>query len=137
MRFRNLITATLGCLLALGASASPKLGDPCPLQGTRLPLGKDAFLDLSIEDKAIQAHLVDAANRLIEIPVASVTLVVEDPGHRQNKWRAVLLPVSPFRLSSPRLFFGPNTFRAKIIVQFEDRSPMASARTRVNLDNAS
>lgn len=136
MYLRHLLTA-FGCLLALAASASPKVGDLCPFQGTRLPLGKDAFLDLSIEDQTIQAHLVDAANRLIAIPVASVTLVVEDPGHRQNKWRAVLLPISPFRLSSPRLFFGPNTFRAKIIVLFDHRAPVTFARTRVNLDNAS
>lgn len=106
----------------------------CPYQGTLLRLGDDQFLELSIEDKRLHAHCVDAEGKLIEVPLVSVQIIIQHPGHRQNKWRALLKPSGELHYSSPRLFHGPNTFRAHLILAFEDREKMTFTRHLVHLD---
>ena len=136
MRKISILTALfLFSLTALpGAEESPAIGDPVEDIGTFIDVGEGIRLQLTLVNKQIVGYFVDANSQLVETPAKSILFIVDDTTHRDDEWRTVLEPISPVKLTSPRRFYGPPDFRAKIIIRFTDGDASTFPTTPLELE---
>lgn len=130
----TLCVFTLPARAAEPGSGPPEAGDPAADVGSFIDLEKDRQLQLFLEDHQVIACFVDPDGLIMESPADSILLIIDDPDHRKDEWRAVLKPVDDVRLTSPRRFYGPDTFRARIIIRFTEGEPASFSHVPLELE---
>lgn len=115
-------------------SAEEIVGEPLEEVGTRLDLPSGNKLQLAIDEKKVVGHFIDKDGNLIESPAESIVFVVDQSGHRNDKWRTVIKPVDAAKLTSTRSLVAPYSFKARLIIRFKDGSTKTLPNAFVELD---
>jgi hypothetical protein len=113
---------------------APAAGDPVEDIGTFIEAGNGLRLQILLQDKQIVAWFVNAEDQIVESPAESILFIVDDTTHRDDKWQTVLKPAGKVKLTSPKRFYGPPDFRAKIIIRFTDGEASTFPKTPLELE---
>ncbi len=131
---RNLLTALLLLLVTATIAPATEVGEPMKDMGTIRELENGLKLQLFVHENKLQACFIDAEGLVAESPAESILFVVDEPGHKSDKWRSVLVPGDDACLAAPRNLYPPYQYRSRIIVRYQDGTSESMANVLVHLD---
>jgi len=123
-------------LLLITATTTPamEVGDPMKDMGTIRELQNGLKLQMFVKDNRLQACFIDADGLVAESPAESILFVVDEPGHKNDKWRNVLVPGEDACMAAPRNLYPPYHYRTRIIIRYKDGTTESLAKALVTLD---
>ena len=133
---RNLLTPLLLLLVTASFSKAIEVGEPMKDMGTMRDLDSGLKLQLFVHENKLQACFIDAEGLVAESPAESILFIVDEPGHKADKWRSVLVPGDDACLVAPRLLYAPYYYKTRVIVRYKDGTTESMANFRVSLDRA-
>jgi hypothetical protein len=112
-----------GSSFATAASTTP----------STIEVNDELKLTLEVTDNQLMAFFADATGTEDTSSVDSIIFVVDDTGHRHDKWRAVLRLADNDRYTSPRRLYPPYKFRARLIIRFTDGETVSLPNLKLDL----
>jgi hypothetical protein len=112
-----------GSSFATAASTTP----------STIEVNDELKLTLEVTDNQLMAFFADTTGTEDTSSVDSIIFVVDDTGHRHDKWRAVLRLADNDRYTSPRRLYPPYKFRARLIIRFTDGETVSLPNLKLDL----
>ena len=123
-------------VLCLNPVPAIEIGEPAPELGTILELKNGQRMQLLAEGMQVKAFFIDTEGKVAKTNADSIVLVIEDPGHKNDKWRGFLKKDNENGFVCTKRLYPPYEFRARIIVRFTDEDPISFAKKAIDLDKA-
>ena len=82
----------------------------------------------------MNAFMYGFLDELEKMQAKRIVFIVDDPGHKSDEWRSVLVPGEGACLVAPRALYPPYHYKTRIIIRYMDGTSESMANVMVSLD---